>query len=295
MNYFQNISCCVQIQSFLINLKSWRRKNDSEYVLLISFYVFSCLQKYIAVCWIKLRIHVTFLDESALVNNSLPPSESALSENDTSSEIKLDLDNDEELSQLQQLTEAELLQMQVVQIRNITKAVPKVTELLSSSISLKLLNLHGGGYSALMFDSQEQLFTALVEVLPRVIFKIILQSFWMNQAQFEAVVRASSQTQVLILSQCRIDTDTQIDFGTDKFSIEHIHFYNTKIYSEWESASERCSNLVAGICKSKLKDSLIQANFFNYGLSVDEIKNYFEDQGASHILITNEWIDDLNF
>ena len=108
---------------------------------------------------------------------------------------------------------------------------------------------------------------------------------------FSQIVRGSSNSERIVFRACEIPTDSECNFGSD------IH-YNTQFISfgysgrsdicKWRGSKNRFENIVKGISRSTIKNSLKEINANPQSITEQQIKELLGNHNARNITVSME-------
>jgi hypothetical protein len=155
------------------------------------------------------------------------------------------------------IEKVKLLDIQRIKIYNLTEEDSFVKDFLEHCMpnSLQILTLnHPSGpliKSGYYLDS-------LGKTLKAVSKEIFLKNFEFNKEELEIIVKASSGCERLIIRYCKIEAEQEFDFSGPQYQTSYLGFSQCghKYKNNWDTHNYRFENIVKGIKKSQLKDSL---------------------------------------
>jgi hypothetical protein len=134
---------------------------------------------------------------------------------------------------------------------------------------------------------------ALTKCLPNVKREVYIKFCNFSQKWFELIVKSSAKCQRLSITSCTIDGDEEYDFSGPKFVISYLNLrcWGCSAYNKWESNPHRFENIIKGISKSGLKDSLKKLNIYDCDIEKDKVEEVLDQYGLKDKIIVVEEIE----
>ncbi|CAI2385422.1 unnamed protein product [Moneuplotes crassus] len=157
--------------------------------------------------------------------------------------------------------------------------------------------LDGINWLKLSAASQIDISCYLFEIIKasyRVKSTLILTNFRMNEAQLNKLLFANKHKEKIMFEQCRLCLPEISNLGKylEGTTIRQLYLFNceTPDYCNWIQFPDRLENLISGISRCYLRDSLREINFGWRGLlSEGWIEQTFKRYGLDHVKISGNF------
>ena len=162
---------------------------------------------------------------------------------------------------------------------------------------LKLLRFNYFSYSLIATKAKFYM-RSLPKLVSATTEEVYLRCLEFSEKEFEQIVRASCNAERLIFEGCEFHCSTALDFGSAiKYKIKTLSFQSWKYTSspkrraDWISAPVCFCNIVKGVSKSRLRDSLQTISIYkNLSLSAKKLQQNLNHKKMSHITVDEEYL-----
>jgi hypothetical protein len=120
------------------------------------------------------------------------------------------------------------------------------------------------------------------QVVARVKTDIYLWNFSFTKSNFETLIKSAHKCEKLTITFGNFSANEEFDFSGPKYSIRSIYFWNSALfnaYNFWDTHPERFENIIKGIKKSELKDSLRKIDTKDSGLDISQVQRMLNNHG----------------
>ena len=130
---------------------------------------------------------------------------------------------------------------------------------------------------------------ALCKTLKSVTSEVYIRCLKLTASNLEQVVKASSNSERLVIRYCHVSCSVALDFTTaDKYNTKFLSFYNwgdTYRKSDFKSDPASFENIVEAMAKSGLKNSLQTLDIGCCGLNKIAVQGLLDKHGMTSVSV----------